>query len=120
MIMKKIYNKNELPIFVKWMEFLKWLLSTTEKFHKKTRFTFINRINNIGIDIAQCFVEAQYLSEKVIILKQINMKLEHLRILLRLCHELQYLSHKSYEFSVKQINEIGKMLGGWISQQRKK
>ncbi|MBI3019455.1 MAG: hypothetical protein HYY61_06155 [Deltaproteobacteria bacterium] len=33
-------NTPDLPIFVKWIDFLKWLLKTTEKFPKKVRFTF--------------------------------------------------------------------------------
>jgi len=45
---------------------------------------------------------------------QLFIKFEKLRILLRLCHELQYLSNKQFEYAVTQINEVGKMTGTWL------
>lgn len=45
------YREDELPIFVKWMDFLKWLLPTTDKLPKKVRFTLSNRINVLAIDL---------------------------------------------------------------------
>ena len=33
----------ELPVFVAWMDFLSWLLPTTEKFPRRVRFTFADR-----------------------------------------------------------------------------
>ena len=44
---------DELPIFTRWMEFLEWLLPTTEKFPKRVRFTFADRINNLALDIVE-------------------------------------------------------------------
>ena len=38
----------EFPIFTRWMQFLEWLLPVTEKFPKRVRFTFADRINNLG------------------------------------------------------------------------
>ena len=47
----KSHQNTELPIFVKWIEFLKWFLPTLEKFPKKSRFTVTNRVENIALDI---------------------------------------------------------------------
>lgn len=107
----------ELPIFTAWMQFLEWLLPATEKFPKRVRFTFADRINNLALDIVEDLVEARYSRDKQHLLKRINLRLERLRILLRLCHRLQYLSHQSYEYAMRAINEVGRMLGGWIKQQ---
>jgi hypothetical protein len=107
----------ELPIFTAWMQFLEWLLPATEKFPKRVRFTFADRINNLALDIVEDLVEARYSRDKQPLLKRINLRLERLRILLRLCHRLQYLSHQGYEHAMRAINEVGRMLGGWIKQQ---
>lgn len=107
----------DLPIFVKWVEFLKWLLLTTDKFPKKVRFTFAERINHLALNVVEELVEARYTKHKTVILKKANLNLEKIRVLLRICHELQFISHKTYEHSIRAINEIGKMLGGWIKQQ---
>ncbi len=109
-------DNQELPVFVKWMEFLEWLLAKTELFPKKTRFTFVNRIENLSLDIMEDLIEAKYTKEKKAVLKRANLRLEKLRILLRLACNRNYLNIKGYEYGVKTINEAGRMLGGWIKE----
>jgi hypothetical protein len=110
-------KEKELPILIKWMEFLKWLLPTTEKFPKRVRFTFADRINNLALDMVEDLIEAQYTRQKRAILQRANLRLEKLRILLRISCEQQYLSYKAYKHAMQAVNEVGRMLGGWIKQQ---
>ncbi len=108
---------SDLPVFVKWMDFLEWLLPVTEKFPKRVRFTFCDRINNLALDIVEDLVEARYSPDKREHLRHANLRLEKLRVLLRLSHTLRYLDYKRYEHAMKAINEVGRMLGGWLKQQ---
>lgn len=110
-------KEQELPILVKWMEFLKWLLPAMEKFPKRVRFTFADRINNLALDIVEDLIEAQYTHPKRALLQRANLRLEKLRILLRISCEQKYLPYKAYEYAMRSVNEVGKMLGGWIKQQ---
>lgn len=107
----------DLSVFVRWVDFVKWLLPTTEKFPKKVRFSFSNRLDNLALDVVEDLVEARYTRRKTEKLKAVNLKLERLRVLLRLCHELAYLPHQRYEFAMRSLNEVGRMVGGWIKQQ---
>ena len=45
---KPPHKNKELVLFVKWLEFLKWLLPALEKFPKKSRFTMTSRIENLA------------------------------------------------------------------------
>lgn len=108
------------PLFIHWYDFSKWLFEKTEKFPKKVRFTFSNRINNMVLDIIEGIVEARYSRKKIEILKFIDLTMEKLIILLRMCHDLEYLDHKGYEFASKEIIKAGKMVGGWRKQQERK
>lgn len=110
-------SKEDLPIFIKWMDFLKWLLITTDSFPKKSRYTFADRLNNLALELVEDFVEARYTKNKALILRRANMNLEKMRVLLRVCYECRFLSRKGYEHASYCINEVGKMLGGWIKQQ---
>lgn len=112
-------EEQDLPVFIKWTEFVEWLFPHTEKFPRRARFTLALRIENYALDIIEDLVEARYSKEKIEILKRINLRLEKLRILLRLAHGFRYLSTKSYEFAVKNLNEVGRMIGGWIKSQNK-
>jgi len=107
----------EPQLFVFWYDFSKWLLEKTEKFPRKVRFSFSNRIDNLSLDIIEGIIEARYSRKKKDILRRIDLDMEKLRILLRMCHDLGYLDHNGYEFAAKKINEAGKMVGGWRKQQ---
>jgi len=100
------------------MDFVKWLLLTTEKFPKSIRFTFTDRIHNLALSGVEELVEARYSKDRTESLQKFNLKLEKLRVLLRICYECRYLPHKSYQHSMIALNEIGKMAGGWIKQQK--
>ena len=111
-------NKNEeFILFVKWLEFLKWLLQALEKFPKKSRFTITNRIENLALDIVELFIEAKYQKEKRHLLKKANLCLEKIRVLFRISHDMKLTSTRAYNFSAKSINEVGALLGGWLKQQ---
>ncbi|MCY4643825.1 MAG: diversity-generating retroelement protein Avd [Bacteriovoracales bacterium] len=110
----------ELPLFVKWLEFLKWLFPTLDKFPKKSRFTVAIRLQNMALDIVDLLVESKYSREKIARLKKVNLHLEKMRILLRISHEIKLMPAKSYHFAMKQINEAGMMVGGWIREREKR
>ena len=108
----------DLPVFVAWLDFLEWLLPTTAKLPKHVRFTFVNRIDNLALDVVEDLVDARYSKDKRQILARANLRLEKLRVLLRLCHALGYFPHKRCEYAMRSVNEVGKMLGAWRKQQR--
>ncbi len=106
-------SKSDLPIFILLTEFLKWLFARTESFPKSARFTFADRINNLGLDLFEMIIEARFSRNKELTLRGANLKLEKMRLLLRLSFEQRFLSLKQLEFGASKINEIGRMLGGW-------
>jgi hypothetical protein len=108
---------DELPIFVQWLETLSWVVQTAEKFPKRVRGTLTDRLINLMFDVVEDFVEARYSKNKVFMLKRANLRLEKIRILLRIANEQKILSHQSYKHGIYRVNEVGKMLGGWLRQQ---
>ena len=54
----------------------------------------------------------RYAKDNREILQQANLRLEKLRVLLRLSDRMRYLDYKRYEFAMKGINEVGRILGG--------
>ena len=78
----------DLPVFVAWLDFLAWLLPTTARLPRHVRFTFANRIDNLGLDIVEDLVEARYSRHKIPMLARADLRLEKMRVLVRLCHAL--------------------------------
>jgi len=75
------------------------------------------RIENGILDFIRCVTIANHRHKKLPMLQLADEALIMLRIHVRLSHDLQFISTKSYEFACKQMEELGKMLGGWIKSQ---
>ena len=113
-------NGEELPILLRWLDYLKWLLQVSEKFPKRCRATFTDRIISLAFDVVEDLTEARYTRNKWATLQRANLRMEKLRLFIRIAYKTRLLSQDSYKHSVYSMNEIGKMLGGWLKQQEGK
>lgn len=102
------------PVVIKIYDFVIWILPKLEKFPRSQKFLLGDRIQNILLDCFELLIEANYSREKADVLKKANLKLEKLRFLIRVSMDMHYLNIKGYEFASKKIDEIGRMVGGWI------
>ncbi len=105
--------KENYPLFVKWTSVLDWILDKSEKLPKSIRFSLASRIADYALDIMEGIIEAIYSKEKGILLDKINLDIEKLRVLFRICHQRKYISNTQYEYISKELDETGKMVGGW-------
>ncbi|MBI5399090.1 diversity-generating retroelement protein Avd [Candidatus Saganbacteria bacterium] len=106
-----------LKVISRTYDLLKWLLPLVSKFPRDKRYTLGQRLENKLLDILALLLEANYSKVKIDLLKKANLELEIMRHLVRLCYDLQYMNLGRYEFCSGQLNEIGKLVGGWIRQQ---
>src|SRR3989338_6950 len=86
---------------------------------KADRHTIYERSENAILDMVECILEAGYSksSDKTAILERASMKLNLLRFLVRLMKETRSIDAKKYTVLQSHIDEIGRMLGGWIRSQ---
>ena len=110
-------SHEQLPLYICWIKVIKYLLQKTEKFPKKVRFTFSNRLDNLALDVLEKIVEVCYSGGKYSLLKTVNLNIEKLRVLSGLCHERKYLDHRGYDHLNRLLDEAGKQVGGWQQQQ---
>jgi hypothetical protein len=50
--------------------------------------------------------------------RAVNLKLEQLRYLVRLATDLKFLDPRRYEHAARAIDEIGRLVGGWLRLSR--
>lgn len=103
-----------MPVVTKTYDLVVWLLPKLAKFPRDQRFLLGDRIENTLLDCLELLIEATYSREKAGILKNVNLKLEKLRFLVRISRDMHYVNIESYEFTARKIDEIGRMVGGWI------
>lgn len=102
------------PVVTRTYDLILWLLPKLGKFPRDQRFLLGDRIENTLLDCLELLIEATYSREKAGILKNVNLKLEKLRFLVRISRDMRYVNIESYEFTARKIDEIGRMVGGWI------
>ena len=102
----------------KHYRFLLWLVPTVEKFPRAQKFTLGDRIQSTALDVLDGLTEANYSRDCAPALVQVNLRLERLRLLFRLSLDLHLLDPRRYEFAAKALDEIGRLVGGWIKASR--
>ena len=107
---------DDLIIYQKCYDFILWIFPIVNKFPQKQRFVLGQQIENELLEIIKDIILANNEIEKSGILKRISVKLDTLRTLIRLAKDLRFLSIKHYENAAAKINEIGKLLNGWIKK----
>ena len=99
-----------------WEGFTDELFGRTAGFPRAARYSLSARLDNLALDVLEGLVEAQYTKgpRRERTLQEINLRLSRLRILLRMAHRRSYLSHGAYEHTSRQVDEAGRMVGGWL------
>lgn len=108
----------KLLIFKRLFEFSKWLLHHTNKFPKSHRFSVAVKLENSVLEMIELITQANMSQKKMNFLISADEKLLFLKIMMRLSYEMEFINLKSYEYGAKELVEIGKMLGGWMKQQK--
>ena len=106
------------PLFGKSYDFLLWLLPLTLKFPKAQRFLLAERLGKMALDFYELILEAAMDPEqRMEKLGRADRLLVKIRLLVRLSRDLQCIGLGQYEHAAKQMDEIGRLIGGWKKKQ---
>ena len=103
-----------LKILEKQYDLILWMFPLINKFPQKQRFVLGQQLQSSMLEILKDIIQANHERDKSVTLRQISVELDKFRYLYRLAKDLKFISVKQYQFGAEKINEIGKMLGGWI------
>ena len=107
-------KSEELIVITKTYDLILWSCNHTSRFPRQHRFVLGERLERNLYDLLETLIQAKYSRERKPLLDAANLKLEILRFQVRLAKDLQCLKTTSYGFAAKQIDEIGKLVGGWL------
>ncbi len=109
-------NDIDIPILKKTYDLYKTLDDFRKIIPKQHRFTVFIRAEEVALDILEKFYEAGYVTgvNRPIILNKASVNLNMLRLFVRLLKDTKALDTKKYIILQTIIDEIGRMLGGWI------
>jgi hypothetical protein len=97
-------------------EFYKITYQYIQLFPKKDKYALGQKIDNLILDTIELIFLAASLSrrKKGEVLQKASLKIDLLKILTRLSKEVKALDNKKYIQLQQELQEIGKMIGGWI------
>lgn len=112
----------DIPIFKKIYELYKTLYGYRDSVTKQDRYTIWQRCDNITLDLLENILLASqmYKAEKLPILEKASVKLNFLRVFFRLMKEVKTIDNKKYSTLQELVDEIGRMLGGWIKSTKER
>lgn len=93
--------------------FLLWLIPAVDKFPRSQKFLLGDRIQTTALDVLEALIDATYTRDRQARLAQANLGVEKLRFLFRLATGLRLLDIRRQEHAARQLDEIGRMIGGW-------
>ncbi|MSP50174.1 MAG: diversity-generating retroelement protein Avd [Alphaproteobacteria bacterium] len=106
------------PALERMQQFLVWLVPAVETFPRSRKFLLGDRIQSTALDVVERLIEATYSRSRRHALMAANLGIEKLRILFRLATELKALDRRRYEFAARSLDEVGRLVGGWIKTDR--
>jgi four helix bundle protein len=104
----------ESPIFTRTYDLLLWLIPLTVKYPRSQRFVLADAVQRTALMLQEQLIEATGAETPRPALRQADITLTKLRTYLRLSKDLKLLSFEQYEHGSAMVNEIGRLLGGWM------
>ena len=106
----------DIPILKKSYELYKIFNEYRKLVPKQDRYTVFEHCENKILDVIEGIFRANQKSsqEKIMILENVSISLNLLRIFIRLLKDIKSIELKKYVLLQTSIDEIGRMLGGWI------
>ena len=98
--------------------FILWLIPKLDKFPRSQKFVLGDRIETIALDVLERLIEATYSRARENLLIQANLGIEKLRYLFRISSDLHYLDLRRYEHAARALDEVGRLVGGWLKAHR--
>lgn len=104
------------PIFKKIYDLFKLFYEYRKIAPKQDRFTIFGKCEQLILDVLEGIIKAsgEKKEMKLPTLEKCSIKLNILRIFIRLMKDVRVIDLKKYVVLESAVDEIGRMLGGWI------
>jgi hypothetical protein len=113
-------NDLDIPIFKKSYDLYKDFYNLRLSVPKQDRYTLWQKCESLLIEVLEgiLFASQQSKAEKLPTLEKTSVKLNFLRVCIRLMKDIKAIDAKKYIIIEANLDEIGRMLGGWIKSTR--
>ncbi|RDY70335.1 diversity-generating retroelement protein Avd [Halobacillus trueperi] len=111
-------KKEELAILQKAYDMIEYGYVALRQYPKSEKHTLAAETKRSMYDLMRLIIRANKRFHKKTTFQDIDIELENLRYLIRLGNGLGFLPFKKYENWSRKLNEVGRMLGGWMKSMK--
>ena len=104
-------------ILTKLHDLLLYLVPQLNRFPRDQKFVLGDRIETKVLEVQEHCLRVYYSRDKRGQLLEANLTLEVTRHLIRLAHGLRLVSNHTYGVLAEKVDEVGRMIGGWLKAQ---
>lgn len=111
-----------MPVIQKLKQTYKLWQESLPHIPKTTRYSLGLKIDKLFLETIEIALVAIYVSpnEKILFVRKASAKIDFLKFFLQILWEIKAMDNKKYIEFANQLNEIGKMFGGWSKQLQKR
>jgi hypothetical protein len=115
-------NELDIPIFKKSYDLYKDFYTLRLSVPKQDRYTLWQKCESLLIEVLEgiLFASQQSKLDKLPTLEKTSVKLNFLRVCIRLMKDIKAIDAKKYVIIEANLDEIGRMLGGWIKSTKER
>ena len=109
-------NDFDIPLFKKVYELYKKIYEFLKSFPRQDRYSLGQKCEAAILEVLEQIMLASQLSksEKLLFIQKASMRLNMLRVYIRLAKEIKALDGKRNLILQEDIDEVGRMIGGWL------
>lgn len=109
-------NDFDIPIFKKTYDLYRTFYGYRASIPKQDRYTIWQKCEELLLQVLEgiLFASQTPKAEKLPYLERTSVKLNFLRVFIRLMKDVKAIDTKKYIATEASLDEIGRMLGGWI------
>lgn len=109
-------RSSELVVVTKTYDLLLWTCNHTSRFPRSHRHVLGEKLEQLLLEVLDLLIVCRYRRDRVEVLQEVNLRLEQLRFRFRLARDLKCLELASYGFGARCVDEIGRLVGGWLKK----
>lgn len=111
-------KKQDLLIYQKYVDLIRYSYNLLTKYPKAEKFALVANIKNCMFEALKLILRANKIygnkAARIDILNALDAEIQLQKVLVRISHEQKYISNNNYMEWSKRLDEIGRILGGWI------
>ncbi|GAB6173266.1 MAG: diversity-generating retroelement protein Avd [Desulfitobacteriaceae bacterium] len=111
-------NQGQLIIYQKYVDTVEYSYNLLAKYPKSEKFTMVAQIKDSMLTAIKLILRANKVynnhNARLELLNAIDAEISIQKVFVRMSHKLRYISNNNYMEWSRRLDELGRLLGGWI------